>query len=153
MFVSLQNDELLFIRSKGSTLAVCKVGHEREFYICSSESEIVQFASAEDIMVASTPDVGSKANKALRCVLFLIREYESPLTVLPKGHTASRRARVVVSVDRGVRLSCTIERGTHPEQNVLCCTPELEGMQITGVPNGVMIKGCSEHIKLEKSQL
>lgn len=152
MFVSLQRDEVLLIRGKGSTLAVCKVGQERKFYICAPEGEIVQFASPEDIIVASTPEVGPKANRALNCVLFLIREYESPLTVLPKGHTASKRVRVLVSVDECVRLSCTIEGGTHPAQNVLCCAPELDGMQITAVPDGITVESYPEHIALEKIQ-
>jgi len=61
--------------------------------------------------------------------------------VLPKGHPGSKRLRYVVSAGESIRLSCSIERGTHPEQDVLCAAGEFTGLTLQAVNGGVVMEG------------
>ncbi|WP_243685239.1 hypothetical protein [Methanosarcina barkeri] len=74
----------------------------------------------------------------------MIREIRSPLIVLPKNHPASPRLPIVVSVGHKTVLSCNITPGTHPNQDVLCGSNEFNGLEITGILDGVHIENLSE---------
>jgi len=80
----------------------------------------------------------------------MIREMNSPLIVLPKGHPASRRLRTVVSVGDKTRIKCDIQAGTHPEQDVLCGTKEFEGVEVISMPGGAEVKKFAGEVLKEK---
>jgi hypothetical protein len=95
--------------------------------------------SPEDLIVVSAPE-GGPLEPAIM-LLELVRIYQCPLMVLPKGHPGSKRLRYVVSAGESIRLSCSIERGTHPEQDILCAAGEFTGMILQAVNGGVVMEG------------
>jgi hypothetical protein len=52
----------------------------------------------------------------------------------------------VVSAGPEICLSCSIERGTHPEQHLLCGSDELSGIIIRGGTGGITVEGLPEGI-------
>ena len=98
----------------------------------------------EDLIVASSWGVGNKVKRALACTIFQLRVMQAPLIVLPKGHPASPRLKVVVSIGERTRCSCQIQPGTHPEQDVLCACQEFHQIEIIGRPGGAEILGLAE---------
>jgi hypothetical protein len=140
------NDELLIIEGETSFLLVGKA--TRTFVLCieTTTEEFCQTVEPEDFVVVSAPEGGS-IDQA-RMLLELIRKYHMPLVVLPKGHPGSRRLKMVVSVGPEVLLSCGIQRGTHPEQHVICSSDELAGMHILGVKGGVEITSAQQDITI-----
>ena len=179
--IPLSADEILFVRGKAGVLAIAKVGTQREFLIETPEKEIYLFASPEDLIVASgfyaslnasdskssnnsrenggnsgESEVSAAENallRGLKCVIFMLRELNSPLIVLPKGHPATKRLRTVVSVGRRIVLSCEITPGTHPEQHLLCSPSEFNGVEILAYKGGVLFKGLSDAVSLERFSL
>ncbi len=104
-------------------------------------------------MVASSFGVGEKVRRGLRCTLYQLRELEAPLIVLPKGHPASPRLKTVVSIGPRTRLSCKIQPGTHPEQNVLCGSEEFHELEVVAEPGGAEIKGKAEGYALDSDRI
>jgi len=180
--IPLGADEILFVKGKAGALAIAKVGTQREFLVETPEKEIFLFASPEDLIVASgfyaslKSDSKSSNNssenggnsgesevkkraaenallRGLKCVIFMLRELNSPLIVLPKGHPATKRLRTVVSVGKRIVLSCEITPGTHPEQHLLCSPSEFNGVEILAYKGGVLLKGLSDAVSLEKVSL
>ena len=181
--IPLSADEILFVRGKAGVLAIAKVGTQREFLIETPEKEIFLFASPEDLIVASgfyaslnASDSKSSNNsrenggnsgesevkkraaenallRGLKCVIFMLRELNSPLIVLPKGHPATKRLRTVVSVGKRIVLSCEITPGTHPEQHLLCSPSEFNGVEILAYKGGVLLKGLSDAVSFERASL
>jgi hypothetical protein len=78
----------------------------------------------------------------------LVRTYHVPLLVLPKDHPGSRRISRVVSVAPEVLTSCSIKRGTHPEQHLVCSSDELGGISMRGTPDGLEISGMPAGLSL-----
>jgi hypothetical protein len=74
-------------------------------------------------------------------LLELVRTYHLPLVVLPRGHPGSRRLKHVVSAGPVITMACTIQRGTHPEQHLLCSSEELSGLVLEGSGGGIRITG------------
>ena len=176
--IPLSADEILFVKGKTGVLAITKVGAQREFLVETPEKEVFLFASPEDLIVASgfyaslnTSDSNSNSSencgnngeskvkkravenallRGLKCVIFILRELNSPLIVLPREHPATKRLRTVVSVGKRIVLSCEITPGTHPEQHLLCATPEFNGVEILAYKGGVSFRGLSEAVCLEK---
>ena len=66
-----------------------------------------------------------------------VRTYRMPLIVLPKNHPGSRRFSYLVSVWPEIHTSCSIQRGTHPEQHLICSSGELAGLILKGLPAAV----------------
>ena len=179
--IPLSVNEILFVKGKAGVLAIAKVGTQREFLVETPEKEIFLFASPEDLIVASgfyaslnasdskssnnssenggnsgESEVSAAENallRGLKCVIFMLRELNSPLIVLPKGHPATKRLRTVVSVGRRIVLSCEITPGTHPEQHLLCSPSEFNGIEILAYKGGVLFKGLSDAVSLEKASL
>lgn len=149
MKISLEDDEIAYLTGRTGTLAVARTlgGF---FYLETDEEEIVIFTEDDDLLVASTSGVGDRAKRGLLCTLFLIREMNSPLIVLPRGHPASPRLKTVVSVGDRTRIRCDIEAGTHPEQDVLCGTDELHGIEVFSVPGGAEVKNFAGEVVKEK---
>ena len=147
--VSLTSTQMLQVRGTTSTLAIVKVGETQQFLVETPDREILLGLNPEDVLVASGFGTGEKIANGLRCVLYMIREVNSPLIVLPKDHPATKRLRIVVAAGRRVVLSCKITPGTHPEQHLLCGMPEFEGVEILGVEGGVELRGLPEEARCE----
>lgn len=140
MHISFKNDEIAYLCGQKSTIAFTKtLGNF--FYLETETEETVLFTEPEDLMVASAFGTGDKILRGLQCTLYQLRELGAPLIVLPKGHPASPRLKVVVSIGPRTRLSCKIQPGTHPEQDVLCGSEEFADLEILAEPGGAEAKG------------
>ena len=149
--IELSPDEILFLTGKSGELGVAKASKDMEIFIGTPDmDEVVQFLQTEDLIAVSAFDVGDKAEKGIKSMLFLLRELASPIVVLPENHPTSRRLKMVVSCGDVIRLNCDIQPGTHPEQDILCAREELSGLEIYAVDGGVEIKGNLGSFKVEK---
>jgi len=141
-------DGLLLIRGKHSFILA---GTAREtFSLCieTSTEEFCQGVFPGDIIAVSAPE-GGPLEPALM-LMELVRTYHVPLLVLPKDHPGSRRISRVVSVAPEIHTSCSIRRGTHPEQDVICSSDELAGLVIRGSEDGVEIAGLPPGIAVHR---
>jgi hypothetical protein len=149
MRIPLGDDEIAYLCGKTGTLALVRtLGHF--FYLETETEEIVIFTDEDDLLVASTFETGKKARRGLMCTLYQIREMNSPLVVLPKGHPASPRLKTVVSVGDKTRIRCDIQAGTHPEQDVLCGTSEFDGVEVLSIPGGAEVKNFAGEVLMKK---
>lgn len=140
MHILFKEDEIAYLVGCKGTLAIAKT-KGNFFYLETESEEIVLFTDPEDLMVASSASIGEKVMRGLRCTIYQLRELGAPLIVLPKGHPASPRLKTVVSIGPCTRLSCKIQPGTHPEQDVLCGSEEFHGSQVLAKPGGAEILG------------
>jgi hypothetical protein len=140
MHISFQEDEVAYIAGRECTVALAKT-KGNFFYLETESEETVLFTEPEDLMVASSWNVGEKVMRGLACTIYQLRELGAPLIVLPKGHPASPRLNTVVSIGPRTRLSCRIAPGTHPEQDVLCAGEEFHQMEVLAVAGGAEIQG------------
>lgn len=149
--IKLSPDEILFLTGKSGELGVAKASKDMEIFIGTPDiDEVIQFLEPEDLIAISAFEVGDKAEKGIKSMLFLLRELGSPIVVLPENHPTSKRLKMVVSCGDVIRLSCDIQPGTHPEQDILCACKDLSGLEICAVEGGVEIKGDLENFKVEK---
>jgi len=111
------------------------------FPLCieTSEGEYCQGMSPGDLVAVSAPEGGS-VEPALM-LLELVRTHHLPLVVLPKNHPGSKRIPYVVSAGPEIRTNCSIVRGTHPEQHLICSSDELAGIALSGTTEGIVISG------------
>jgi hypothetical protein len=130
-------DVLLLIRGDHSFLLVGKA--EEQFSLCieTSTEEFCQGVVPGDVIAVSAPE-GGPVEPALM-LMELVRTWHVPLLVLPKDHPGSRRISRVVSVAPEIHTSCSIRRGTHPEQHLICSSDELAGMVLKGTDRGVEV--------------
>lgn len=149
--IKLGPNEILFLVGKSGELGVAKASKDMEIFIGTPEmDEVVQFLQPDDLIAVSAFDVGDKSEKGIKSMLYLLRELASPIIVLPENHPTSKRLKMVVSCGEVIRLSCNIQPGTHPEQDILCACEELSDLEIYAVEGGVEIKGDLENFKVEK---
>ncbi|MGZ7209632.1 MAG: hypothetical protein ACXVHV_07125, partial [Methanobacterium sp.] len=87
--------------------------------------------------------------KGIRSLLYLIRELNFPITVLPENHPTSLRLSMVVATGDQVRLNCDIIPGTHPEQDILCTCEDLSGTEIKSTEYGIDVLGTVKKFKIE----
>ena len=139
--IPLDADEILFVRSADGVIGVVKSGAARQLFIETVDDEIVMTVDPEDLLVASGFSNDRKTTNAIICTLALIRDSGSPLIVLPKHHPASARLKVVASVGKRTVLRCDIQKGTHPEQDVLCGSLGLNGLEVSSVEGHVVLRG------------
>jgi hypothetical protein len=132
-------DEYLLIQGDNSFLLIGKAGTWLCICIETTDNEYCQGLSPDDIIVVSAPEGGPLEPAVM--LLELVRTYRCPLVVLPKGHPGSKRLRYVISAGETIRLSCSIERGTHPEQDIICANGEFTGLVLTGIQGGVDVEG------------
>lgn len=145
MHIALKEGEIAYLCGRNGTIALAKtLGNF--FYLETEKEEIVLFTEPNDLMVASAFGVGDSIRRGLKCTIYQIRELGAPLIVLPKGHPASPRLKTVVSIGPKTRLSCEIQPGTHPEQDVLCSSDEFHSLEILAEPGGVLINGLGENL-------
>jgi hypothetical protein len=140
-------DGLLLIRGNHSFLLIGKAKDRFSLCIETSTEEFCQGVMPGDVIVVSAPE-GGAVEPALM-LMDLVRTYHVPLLVLPRNHPGSRRISRVVSVDKEIHTSCSITRGTHPEQHLVCSSDELAGLTIRGEPGGFEIKGLPAGVSLQ----
>lgn len=130
MICPLDTDDLLLIRAPSSFLLVGTV-HER-FALCieTADDEYCEGLHPGDLVAVSAPEGG--ALRAAAMILLLVRDHHFPVVALPHGHPGSRRVPMVVSAAPEIAISCEIMRGTHPDQHLLCGSPELAGVTLRG---------------------
>jgi hypothetical protein len=126
---------LLLIQGSSSFLLAGKSGSRFPLCIEYFSGEICTTLEKDDIIAVSAPE-GGELDPAVM-LLELVRRYHMPLLVLPRGHPGSKRLRYIVSAGPEISLSCGIQRGTHPDQHLLCSSDELAGLQIRSTTRGI----------------
>ncbi len=142
--------ELLLITGKTSFLVVGKPSRAFPLCIETCTGEYVQSIEADDLIAVSAPEGGSLEPALM--LLELVRSYQLPLVVLPGGHGGTRRLRYVISAGNRISMSCEIQRGTHPEQHLLCSSDEFSGIELTGVKGGVELEYIPDSVKISTVQ-
>jgi len=137
-------DEMLLIGGKQSFLLVAKVKSSFGLCIETSDDEYIQGVEAGDLVVVSAPE-GGAVEPALM-LIDLVRTFHVPLLVLSKNHPGSRRISYVVSVGSEIFTSCSIQRGTHPDQHLICSSGELAGISLKTSENGVDVSNLLQSI-------
>jgi len=132
------NGKFLLIRQGAAFLLVAGAGHRFSLCIESPSGECCQGIEPDDLLVVSAPEGGEP--EAAVMLIELLRRFHTPLLVLPKDHPGSRRLRYVVSAGPVIRADCSIRRGTHPEQHLICASAGLTGISLCGVPGGCEIR-------------
>jgi hypothetical protein len=138
------SNEVLLIRGKQSFLLVAKVKNRFGLCIETAHDEYCQGVEAGDLVVVSAPEDG--AIEPALMLIDLVRTFHVPLLVLPKDHPGSRRISYVVSVGPEIFTSCSIRRGTHPDQHLICSSDELAGITIKRSEQGVDVFPLPESI-------
>jgi len=138
------DDEVLLIRGKQSFLLVAKVKNRFGLCIETAHEEYCQGVEAGDLVVVSAPEDG--AIEPALMLIDLVRTFHVPLLVLPKDHPGSRRISYVVSVGPEIFTSCSIRRGTHPDQHLICSSDELAGITLKRSDYGVDVFPLPESI-------
>jgi hypothetical protein len=148
--IRITNDDILFLIGSSGELGILKAGERKQIFIgMPDREEIVIFLEPEDIIAVSAFDTGKKAEKGIRSMLYLLRELNFPITVLPENHPTSSRLPMVVAAGDHIRLSCNIVPGTHPEQDILCACDDLSNTEITASKDGVNVEGAIKKFKIE----
>lgn len=111
------------------------------------DAEYVQGIHPDDLIAVSAPEGGELTPACY--LLDLVRKYDQPVLVLPRGHPGSRRLRYVISAGPEILLSCEIVRGTHPEQHLICSSAELAGLEISGENGSILINNLPEGVNWE----
>jgi hypothetical protein len=133
----LGNNELLLLKGSSSFILAGRSGRRFPLCIESFDGEICTTLEPDDLIAVSAPEDGSLEPAIM--LIELVRKYGHPLFVLPREHPGSRRLRYLVSAGPRITLACGIQRGTHPEQHLLCASEELSGITILGGENGIEI--------------
>ena len=139
-------DGLLLLQGNHSFLLIGKAKDRFSLCIETSTEEFCQGVTPGDVIVVSAPE-GGEIEPALM-LMELVRSWHLPLLVLPRNHPGSRRITRVVSVAPEVHTRCSITRGTHPEQHLVCSSDELGGISIRGTQDGLEISGMPAGLSL-----
>ncbi|MDD1707646.1 MAG: alpha/beta hydrolase [Methanoregulaceae archaeon] len=126
---------LLLIQGSSSFLLAGKSGSRFPLCIEYFSGELCTTLEKDDIIAVSAPEGGELEPAVM--LLELVRRHHMPLLVLPLGHPGSKRLRYIVSAGPEISLSCGIQRGTHPEQHLLCSSDELAGLQLRSTTSGI----------------
>ena len=146
----IDKDQILFLIGSSGELGIIKAGEKKQIFIgMPDKEEIVVFLEPEDLIVVSAFCNGEKAEKGIISLLYLLRELNFPITVLPENHPTSQRLPMVVATGDQIRLNCDIVPGTHPEQDILCACEDLSNTEITATKDGVDILGVVKKFKIE----
>lgn len=148
--IKIDNDQILFLLGNSGELGIIKAGDKKQIFIgMPDKEEIVVFLEDKDLIVVSAFDTGEKIEKGIRNLLYLLRELNFPITVLPENHPTSSRLPMVVATGDHIRLDCNIIPGTHPEQDILCACEDLSGTEVTSTDDGIAISGSIKKFKIE----
>jgi hypothetical protein len=146
--IFLLDNELLLMSGTHSFLLVAKTGTRFALCIETPTDEYVQGVKTGDLVVVSAPEGGSVEPAMM--LIELVRTYHMPLLALEKGHPGSKRIPYVVSVAPEISTSCSIQRGTHPEQHLVCSSDELGGITLKGTLYGVEVSSVPAEISLQR---
>jgi hypothetical protein len=138
---------VLLIRGRTSFLLAAPARERFTLFLEDCRGEIVQSVEPDDLVVVSAPEGGPLEPALL--LLRLVRDHHVPLIILPRGHPGSRRLRHVVSVAPRVLMACGIQRGTHPEQHLICSSDELAGITLSGMAGAVELEHLPPDIDVE----
>jgi len=138
-FILQDQSSLLLIRGSRSFLLAGTAGSRFPLCIEHASGEVCITLEEDDIIAVSAPEGGPLEPAVM--LFLLVKTYQTPLLVLPPGHPGSKRLRYVVSAGHEIALNCGIQRGTHPEQHLLCSSDELAGMVLSGTGDGIQV--CS----------
>jgi hypothetical protein len=144
------DDNLLLISGEHSFLLVATITERFCLCIETSEDEYCQGVEPGDLVVVSAPEGG--AIEPALMLADLVRTFHLPLLVLPKNHPGSQRISYVVSVGPEIFTSCSIKRGTHPDQHLICSSDELAGITLRGRRDGIDISslpGCVHPLRVK----
>jgi hypothetical protein len=150
------HDEYLLIRSDPSFLIIAKANARFSLCLETENGEYCQTIEPADLVVVSAPEGGELEPAVM--LIELVRRYHTPLIVLPGDHPGSRRLRYVVSAGPVITTNCSIRRGTHPEQHLICASEALSGMTLQGeagsirisnLPSGAGIMRFRSHTSIE----
>jgi hypothetical protein len=144
------DDESLLIKGKTSFLLVALVKNDFGLCIETSDDEYVQGVETGDLVVVSAPEGG--AIEPALMLIDLVRTFHVPLLVLPKNHPGSKRISYVVSVGPEIFTSCSIRRGTHPDQHLICSSDELAGISLKRIEHGVDVSPLPDGIIPRKTK-
>lgn len=135
--IALPHDEFLLVRTDYSFLIVAQANTRFALSIETESDEYCQTVEPEDLIVVSAPEGGDPEAGVM--LIELVRRHHTPLLVLPRNHPGSRRLRYVVSIGPVITTDCSIRRGTHPEQHLICASEALSGITLQGRKEGVEI--------------
>lgn len=138
---------VLLIQGSHSFLVAGLAGTRFPLCIETVDEEYCQTIEPYHLVAISAPEGGDYAPALM--LMELVRNYRFPLVVLPRNHPGSRRLRYVVSAGPEILLSCGISRGTHPDQHLLCSSPELAGISLQAGATTVTIRDIPEGISVE----
>ena len=141
-------DEIVLLRGKHSFLLIAKVLDRFPLCIETAAGEVCQGVDPTDLAVVSAPEGGAVEPGVM--MIELVRKYHTPLLVLPGNHPGSKRLSYVISVGPVIRTACSIQRGTHPEQEVVCSHEEFDGITFTGTEGGFTATHIPEGITTER---
>jgi hypothetical protein len=146
------HDELLLIQGEHSFLLVGRAVSSFHLYIESSNEEFCEKVEPDDLVAVSSPEGGPLEPAVM--LLELVRRYHLPLVVLPKSHPGSGRLGLVVSVSDEILASCAIQRGTHPEQHLICSSDEIAGVHLQGRDGAIRVEKIPPQVTIRclKSQ-
>jgi hypothetical protein len=144
------DDEFLLIKGKTSFLLVALVKNSFGLCIETADDEYVQGVETGDLVVVSAPEGG--AIEPALMLIDLVRTFHVPLLVLPKNHPGSKRISYVVSVGPEIFTSCSIRRGTHPDQHLICSSDELAGISLKRIEHGVDVSPLPDGIIPRKTK-
>ena len=148
--IGLGPDEILFLYGSTGILGLAKAGKDLQIFIGTPEKEeVVVFLGKDDLIAVSTFNTGLKEEIGIKSMIYLIKEFSSPIIVLPKNHPTSKRLKMVVACGDHIRLDCNVQAGTHPEQDILCACKNLSGLKITAITDGVEIDGIIKDFKIK----
>jgi hypothetical protein len=136
----------LLIQASTSFILAGIVKDPFTLFIETTSDEYCQYLKAGDLVVISAPE-GGELRQAL-ILLELVMVWHVPLLVLPSGHPGSCRLKMVVSAGDQIVMNCLIQRGTHPEQTVICSSEELTGMEIRSHTDGIELLGIPRGVDL-----
>jgi hypothetical protein len=149
--IGLDPHEILFLIGSSGELGLVKTGRDMQIFIGTPEKEeIVVFLGKDDLIAVSTFNTGLKEEIGIKSMIYLLKEFSSPIIVLPKDHPTSNRLKMVVACGDHIRLDCNVQAGTHPEQDILCACEDLSGLDIKAMPDCVEIEGTIKEYKIEK---
>jgi hypothetical protein len=149
--IALNPDEVLFLKGETGEVGVTKFGKNGTIFIGTPEKdEIALFLEPEDLVAVSAIKNNEKVERGIKSLIFLLRDQGSPLIVLPPDHPTSNRLSMVASCGDLIRLDCNITPGTHPEQDILCASDDLSGLEIRSTKGGVELKGNLKEFTVEK---
>lgn len=136
-------------KEHGTVGIVRTINPKHVFFALADGEEISMFLDENDLIVCSAFGTGLKYEKAIKSMIYLIREMDAPIVILPKDHPSTSRLKMVTSIGDYIKLDCNIIPGTHPEQNVLCAVDDLSGIIISSSNEEISIEGNVQDSKIE----